>query len=84
MPERLCPNSTLAGTSAILKPAELNVPADKFKAQFGLEWTDALATGRVVNAMDGCAALGIDADTVFEFGPKTVDYLERLDGLLGN
>ena len=41
---------------------------------------------RFVLEIDGgeAAALGINADTVFEFGPKTVDYLERLDGLLGN
>ena len=41
---------------------------------------------RFVLEIDGgeAAALGIDADTLFEFGPKTVDYLERLDALLGN
>lgn len=52
----------IASKATILKPTELNVPADKFKDQFGLEWTEALATGRVMNAMDGCTALGIDAD----------------------
>jgi len=52
----------IASKATILKPNELNVPADKFKEQFGLEWTDALASGKVYNAMDGCANLGIDAD----------------------
>lgn len=52
----------IASKATILKPAELNVPADKFKAQFGLEWQTALDSGKVLNAMDGCAALGIDAD----------------------
>ena len=48
--------------ATILTPDQLNVPADKFEAQFGLSWTDALATGRVMNAMDGCKALELDAD----------------------
>jgi hypothetical protein len=34
----------------------------RFEAQFGLSWTDALATGRVFNALDGCKDLGITAD----------------------
>merc|ERR1712048_355090 len=52
----------IASKATILKPDQLNVPEDKFKAQFGLEWKDALASGNVKNAMDGCEALGIDAD----------------------
>ncbi len=41
---------------------------------------------RFVLEIDGgeAAALGIDADTLFEFGPKTIDYLERLDALMAN
>jgi hypothetical protein len=45
-----------------LKPHQLNVPADKFKGQFGLEWQAALDSGKVMNALDACAALGISAD----------------------
>jgi hypothetical protein len=52
----------IASKATILKPNELNVPADKFQEQFGLSWEDALASGKVFNAMDGCAELGIDAD----------------------
>jgi len=52
----------IASKATILKPAQLNVPADKFKAQFGLEWANALATGDVVNAMDACARFGCTAD----------------------
>merc|ERR1712066_1081115 len=44
------------------KPHELNVPADKFEKQFGLAWQEALDSGKVFNAMDGCKHLGIDAD----------------------
>lgn len=36
--------------------------APRFEAQFGLSWTDALAGGRVFNALDGCKELGITAD----------------------
>jgi nucleoside diphosphate kinase len=54
----------IASKATILKPDQLNVPADKFKGKFGLEWKDALASGKVFNAMDGCAKLGIDADAL--------------------
>jgi nucleoside diphosphate kinase len=54
----------IASKATILKPSELNVPADKFKEQFGLEWQEALDSGKVFNAMDGCAHLGIDADAL--------------------
>jgi len=54
----------IASKATILKPDQLNVPADKFKGQFGLEWKDALASGKVFNAMDGCKELGIDADAM--------------------
>jgi len=52
----------IASKATILKPAQLNVPNDKFEAQFGLEWQAALDSGKVLNALDGCAALGITAD----------------------
>jgi len=51
----------IASKATILKPDQLNVPADKFKAQFGLEWKDALASGNVKNARDACEVFGIDA-----------------------
>merc|ERR1719382_2172991 len=35
----------IASKATILKPSELNVPNDKFKAAFGLEWDDALSKG---------------------------------------
>merc|ERR1711920_353651 len=52
----------IASKATILKPDQLNVSEDKFKEQFGLSWKDALASGKVFNAMDGCKELGLDAD----------------------
>ena len=52
----------IASKATILKPNELNVPTDKFEAQFGLSWESALAEGNVYNAMDACEKLGITAD----------------------
>lgn len=52
----------IASKATILKPNQLNVPADKFKEQFGLEWTEALESGKVYNALDGCAKLEISPD----------------------
>lgn len=51
----------IASKATILKPSELNVPKDKFKAKFGLEWDDALSQGIVFNAMDACKEFGCDA-----------------------
>merc|ERR1719491_1846125 len=61
----------IASKATILKPEQLNVPEDKFQAQFGLSWKDALASGKVLNAMDGCAKLGIDADQMDAEWAKT-------------
>mmetsp|Transcript_64637 Transcript_64637/g.127789 ORF Transcript_64637/g.127789 Transcript_64637/m.127789 type:complete len:639 (+) Transcript_64637:93-2009(+) len=52
----------IASKATILKPAQLNVPADKFRQAFGISWQDALASGKVFNALDGCQELGIDSD----------------------
>ena len=64
----------------------LSLPAStppRPQAQFGLTWEAALAAGNVYNAMDGCAVLGIDADTLdAEWGKckkakKLVKFVER-------
>jgi hypothetical protein len=39
--------AALSQQATILKPHELNVPADKFKGQFGLSWQAALDSGKV-------------------------------------
>jgi len=50
----------IASKATILKPSEVNVPNDKFKAQFGLDWADALSSGKAYNAMDACEYFGCD------------------------
>eukprot|EP01061_Rhynchopus_euleeides_P035614 TRINITY_DN5_c0_g2_i1.p1 TRINITY_DN5_c0_g2~~TRINITY_DN5_c0_g2_i1.p1 ORF type:complete len:436 (+),score=247.33 TRINITY_DN5_c0_g2_i1:83-1390(+) len=52
----------IASKATILQPKDLNIPADKFKGQFGLEWSEALEKGVVFNAMDACKKLDLDAD----------------------
>ena len=44
----------IASKATILKPAQLNVPADKFEKQFGIGWQAALDSSVVFNAMDAC------------------------------
>jgi len=51
----------IASKATILKPAQLNVPKDKFQKQFGLSWEDALGQGLCFNALDACKELSIDA-----------------------
>merc|ERR1712224_789625 len=52
----------IASKATILKPSELNIPKDKFKTAFGLEWDTVLAKGTVVNAIDACQKFGCTAD----------------------
>ena len=50
------------------------MPADKFEKAFGLPWAQALAEGRVFNALDACEALGVDAaglDALWATAKKT-------------
>jgi len=53
---------SIASKATIMKPADLNVPADKFQDTFGVAWDQALSEGKVFNALEGCAHLGIDAE----------------------
>merc|ERR1712057_141570 len=52
----------IASKATILKPNQLNVPEDKFKEKFGLEWKQALENGNVYNALDVCAKLEVTPD----------------------
>jgi len=56
----------IASKATILKPDALNVPADKFKAKFGEDWSAVLAAGTAYNAMDGAAKLGMNATELEE------------------
>lgn len=51
----------IASKATLLKPADMPVPADKFKETFGIEWSTALEKGNVYNAMDAAAYLELDA-----------------------
>lgn len=53
---------SIASKATILEPNQLNVPSDKFEAQFGLSWEDALAQGNVYNAKQAKAKLGCNDD----------------------
>merc|ERR1712216_807981 len=55
----------IANKASLTKPADLNPPANgqaEFERKFGLSWKQALAEGRVYNAVDGCKRLGIGGD----------------------
>ena len=54
----------IASKATILKPADLNVPKDKFSETFGEEWDAVLGEGRVLNALDACKHLEIDAEAI--------------------
>lgn len=52
----------IASKATILTPDQLNIPADKFKEQFGEEWATVLAEGRAMNALDASKHLDLDAN----------------------
>ena len=56
----------IASKATIMKPNELNVPKAKFSETFGEEWDDVLAADppKVLNALDACKFLEVDADTM--------------------
>mmetsp|Transcript_11388 Transcript_11388/g.34329 ORF Transcript_11388/g.34329 Transcript_11388/m.34329 type:complete len:530 (-) Transcript_11388:60-1649(-) len=62
----------IAAKAVKQKPDSLVVSAkaqEEFKKAFGMDWTDALKQGRVFNAMDGAAKLGIStSDMGAKFG----------------
>jgi len=72
----------IASKATLLTPDKLNVDADKFKAQFGLEWADVLKDGNAVNAKDACDKLGVDADGLNEMwgAAKKSKNLVKLGG----
>jgi len=51
----------IASKATLLTPDKLNVPADKFKDKFGLEWAEVLSDGKALNAKDACEKFEIDA-----------------------
>ena len=61
----------IASKATLLKPEQLNVPEDKFQKQFGLSWKDALAQGKVYNALDGANKLKLSAGELDALWAKT-------------
>ena len=51
----------IASKATILKPEQMPVPAERFRRKFSLGWKEALEKGVVLNAMDACAYLELDA-----------------------
>lgn len=52
----------IASKATLLAPKDIPVPNDKFKAKFGLDYSQALSNNSVYNAIDACKVLGVDAD----------------------
>jgi len=78
----------IASKATILKPTQLDVPNDKFKEKFGLDWKDAV--DKAYNAMDACEYLGLDsaglnsvwrkAETVKLGGGFYCAYIDSVEG----
>ena len=49
----------IASKATILKPEDMNVPADKFEGFFNKKWDTMLAEKKVFNALDACKQLGV-------------------------
>mmetsp|Transcript_594 Transcript_594/g.841 ORF Transcript_594/g.841 Transcript_594/m.841 type:complete len:338 (-) Transcript_594:164-1177(-) len=57
----------IANKASLSQPKDLNPPAAKlqeFEEKWGLSWAKALEDGVVYNAVDACAKLGVDGETM--------------------
>jgi len=72
----------IASKATLLTPDKLNIPKDKFKDQFGLEWDDVLKDGKALNAKDACDKMGVDADGLNDMwgAAKKAKNLVKLGG----
>merc|ERR1712151_885404 len=72
----------IASKATILKPNQLNIPKDKFKAKFGKEWDEALNQGLCLNALDACEFFGCDTDELNKAwtAAKKADKLVKFGG----
>jgi len=72
----------IASKATLLTPDKLNIPTDKFKAQFGLEWADVLKDGKALNAKDACDKFKVDADELDKMwaGAKKAKTLVKFGG----
>merc|ERR1719262_1115653 len=72
----------IASKATLLTPDKLNIPKDKFKEQFGLEWDDVLKEGNALNAKDACTKMSIDADELDKMwgGAKKAKNLVKFGG----
>lgn len=56
---------SIASKAALIKPKDLSVTEEaqkKFEDKFGLKWSEALAKGQVLNALDACAQAKVSSD----------------------
>jgi len=60
----------IASKATILPAKDIPVPVDKFKAEFGEDWSEVLNDGGAYNAMDACAELGCTANELNEVWGK--------------
>ncbi|KAJ9437597.1 Flagellar Member 1 [Diplonema papillatum] len=66
----------------ILKPSEMNVPADVFEKKFGSKWSDVLNNGLAFNASDACRKLKISSDELNKYfsAAKKAGNVAKLGG----
>eukprot|EP00927_Polykrikos_kofoidii_P021252 TRINITY_DN2017_c0_g1_i4.p1 TRINITY_DN2017_c0_g1~~TRINITY_DN2017_c0_g1_i4.p1 ORF type:complete len:406 (+),score=106.76 TRINITY_DN2017_c0_g1_i4:132-1349(+) len=72
----------IASKATLLKPDKLNIPKEKFKEKFGLDWEEALSAGKALNAKDACEKFDVDAqalDTMWA-GAKKCGKLVKFGG----
>ena len=71
---------SIAFMTTLKKPTERNIPMDKFKEFFGVDWDEAVEAGKVFNAKDACEKLQIHADAMNEmWGLRLIALRRRSD-----
>jgi nucleoside diphosphate kinase len=70
---------SIASKATLVKPDKLNIPKDKFKDKFGLDFDTAVSEGKCLNAKDACEVLEIDGtalDSLWAAAKKAGDLVK--------
>jgi len=72
----------IASKATLLTPDKLNIPKDKFKEHFGVQWDDVLKDGKALNAKQACEKFAVEADELEKMweGAKKAKNLVKFGG----
>lgn len=61
---------SIASKATLKKPTELQIPTQKFKEKFSVDWDEVVKAGTVFNAKDACEKLAVSAEELDKIWAK--------------